>query len=193
MSDRLTRQDAPTKWARRLSKQSRATASAKGPRMPGKPNNPTTDFWPRVQKTDDHWVWPSAVPRCTYGQMLVNGKTWYTHRLAWTLTYGPIPEGMHVLHRCDYPPCCNPAHLFLGSQSDNMEDMRDKGRGVARLTFAQAEDIRCLYAAGASQKELALMFATTRQNIRLVLIHRTWRRPSRLSAREPRNLDDRSI
>jgi hypothetical protein len=51
-----------------------------------------------------------------------------SHRAAWKLTHGPIPDGLQVLHRCDNPPCCNPAHLFLGTQQDNIADMHKKGR-----------------------------------------------------------------
>jgi HNH endonuclease len=58
-----------------------------------------------------------------YGTIAVS-----THRLAWELANGPIPEGMHVLHRCDTPACCNPDHLFLGTQTDNMADKTRKGR-----------------------------------------------------------------
>lgn len=52
----------------------------------------------------------------------------FVHRAAWEVTYGPIPEGASVLHRCDTPLCCNPACLFLGTQDDNMKDMTQKGR-----------------------------------------------------------------
>lgn len=51
-----------------------------------------------------------------------------THRAAWIVTHGPIPDGLQVLHRCDNPPCCNPAHLFLGTQLDNVSDMNAKRR-----------------------------------------------------------------
>lgn len=50
------------------------------------------------------------------------------HRVAWRLANGPIPAGMDICHRCDNPPCCNPAHLFLGTRLDNMSDMSRKGR-----------------------------------------------------------------
>ena len=50
-------------------------------------------------------------------------------RYAYEIWVGPIPDGKSVLHRCDNPACCNPAHLFIGTQLDNMRDMIAKGRG----------------------------------------------------------------
>jgi hypothetical protein len=70
------------------------------------------------------------------------GSVWKAHRVAWTLANGPIPAGMHVLHTCDNPPCCNPGHLWLGTQADNMADMARKGRTsnqfLRRLRDAEA-------------------------------------------------------
>jgi len=63
-----------------------------------------------------------------YGQIWVNGRMRYAHRTAWSMTHGEIPPGMKVLHSCDTPACVNVAHLFLGTQADNLADMRRKGR-----------------------------------------------------------------
>lgn len=66
--------------------------------------------------------------RWGYGKISFNGRPIGAHRMAWILTNGPIPDGASVCHRCDNPPCCNPEHLFLGTQDDNMADMNTKGR-----------------------------------------------------------------
>ena len=64
-----------------------------------------------------------------YGVALVNGRRRYIHRLAWEMANGrPVPTGMVVCHSCDNPPCFNPAHLFTGTQGDNLRDMASKGR-----------------------------------------------------------------
>ena len=78
------------------------------------------------------WEWLGAVNNCGYGVVTFrrNGKATTTsaHRKYWELTKGHIPEGMQVNHRCDNRLCINPDHMFLGSQLDNIHDMREKGR-----------------------------------------------------------------
>ena len=72
-----------------------------------------------------------------YGRIWFNGKSTGTHRVAWELANGPIPDGLHVLHHCDNPPCCETepsdaypeGHLFLGTEADNQADKAAKGRG----------------------------------------------------------------
>ena len=81
---------------------------------------------------DSCWEWTGNRDRSGYGTILVSkgGRRVRAHRLAMELHTGePIPNGMVVCHRCDNPPCCNPGHLFIGTQSDNASDMWSKGRG----------------------------------------------------------------
>ncbi|MFB9187253.1 HNH endonuclease signature motif containing protein [Dactylosporangium sucinum] len=57
-------------------------------------------------------------------------KLLLAHRVAWEVANGqPIPDGLQVLHSCDNPPCCNPAHLSIGTQAENMQQMVARGRG----------------------------------------------------------------
>jgi hypothetical protein len=72
--------------------------------------------------------WRGARTNEGYGRKWKNGKVRYTHRLAYAWANGPIPDGMWVLHKCDNPPCCNPEHLFLGTNQDNLLDCISKGR-----------------------------------------------------------------
>lgn len=68
-----------------------------------------------------------------YGRYKTQGGEIIAHRVAYAMHYGGIPEGMHVLHRCDNRACCNPQHLFVGTAQDNMDDMKAKGRGARRF------------------------------------------------------------
>ena len=104
---------------------------------------------------------------------------WLAHRLAYEFTYGPIPSKMHVCHRCDNPPCCNPEHLFLGTAKDNARDMVDKGRFVnnsLKLTPEQVAAIRAEYAAGGvTQEALAKRYGVTRGNIGMIIRGVNWK------------------
>ena len=86
----------------------------------------------RLDKTDECWIWTAHTDRNGYGQctQVVYGQSiWLAHRLAWVLANKrPVPDEMKVLHSCDNPPCCNPTHLHLGTQLDNMREMRERGR-----------------------------------------------------------------
>lgn len=115
-------------------------------------------LWSRVDKMESGcWIWAGPVDSRGYGHLAFEGKNWRAHRLAYTLTLGPIPkgDGHHgtvVMHACDNKLCCNPAHLSLGSHADNMHDMKRKGRrkninacdrnGRAKLTYDQVVAIR---------------------------------------------------
>lgn len=94
-----------------------------------KPNS-VADFWAKVavSATDECWEWTRGTDNFGYGLFRWGGrKQLRTHRLAYILTYGDT-KTLCVLHRCDNPPCCNPAHLFLGTRADNVADRHTKGR-----------------------------------------------------------------
>lgn len=119
---------------------------AKGP----KPLPLEVRFWSKVDRRgpDECWPWQAAADRKGYGRILVGSlgidrHMELAHRASWRLARGaPPPAHLSVLHRCDNPPCCNPAHLFLGTIQDNNADMRAKGRqsrGAAHSPFVRGE------------------------------------------------------
>ena len=86
-------------------------------------------LYTHLQFENDCWLWTGAVNEHGYGRLTL-GRTYkrYAHRASWESSFGAIPEGLNVLHRCDTPRCINPAHLFLGTRADNVHDMDSKGR-----------------------------------------------------------------
>ncbi len=103
------------------------------------------------------------------------------HRLSWEFAHGPIPKGTEVCHRCDNPPCVNPAHLFLGTHAENMADMTAKGRSArgershhAKITETQAIEIRQKCADGASQSVIAREFGLSSRAVSDIKLGRRW-------------------
>lgn len=154
-------------------------------------------FWPKVdrQGADDCWEWKASRNPQGYGWFwdAERKRMVGAHRVAFELANGALPampsgrcgaSGVLVLHRCDNPPCCNPAHLFAGEQEDNMADMRKKGRAPdntgtknpnAKLTAAQVEEIRSRYTgAYGEQSQLAREFGVWPSTIRVIVLGKKW-------------------
>ena len=143
------------------------------------------------------WEWTGYRERFGHGVTTIPGssRAVKAHRASYVLLRGPIPDGMFVCHKCDNPPCCNPAHLFLGTAADNNRDMRTKGRLVppplksgsdvngAKLTEAQVAEIRRRFVGlgkgraappGHSSADLAAKFGTTARNVRRIAAGDRW-------------------
>lgn len=153
-----------------------------------------TRFWEGVQKTDGCWLWTKARDPHGYAHLWVDKRLMGIHRFSYVLANGPIPDGLWVLHRCDVRHCVNPAHLFLGTPQDNVDDMVRKGRQAqgdrsslrlypelvkrgeahykSTLTTQQVRDIRRLASEGMGVKEIAARYGKRYGYIWMV-VHRT--------------------
>lgn len=146
-------------------------------------------FWTKVDRspglgpTGECWEWRGYRRHKNYGEFRASTERGVlAHRFAYELTYGPIPEGQAVCHRCDNPPCCKPAHLFLGTLAQNNRDMWNKGRGKfgpgprgethhsSKLSDADVREIRRRFAAGETKMALARSFGVAHNAIRMALL-----------------------
>ena len=127
-------------------------------------------------------LWTGATTR-GYGSVRRHGRALYAHRVAYELFVGPIPDGMHVLHHCDTPPCVNPEHLFLGTDADNIQDMDRKGRRVtrkgelhprARLTEDDVRTIRSRVAAGETKASLSREHGVDETTVGRIVCRKNW-------------------
>lgn len=125
---------------------------------------------------------PGAKTRKGYGRVWRDGRNQQAHRAAYAEAHGPIPDGAHVLHRCDNPACVNPDHLYLGDHAQNMRDRADRGwrtepgEGApnVKLTEAQVREIWRLRGT-ASRAEIGRRFGVTEGAVKGIHYRRTWR------------------
>lgn len=153
-----------------------------------RPNLPQAVLRERVDMSggpDACWPWIGQRSPRGYGRVVISQKHWRAHRLAYVTWIGPLADDLLVCHHCDNPPCCNPAHLFLGAHLDNQRDKWTKGRGVinaaygessgaARLTEAKVREMRARYIAGESSLQLAARFGVNKNTIAGAVNGTTW-------------------
>lgn len=138
-------------------------------------------FWAKVQRgaPDACWLWTGA-KGCTFGHgaftVRLDGaqRHVYAHRVSWMLAHGVIPDQLQVNHHCDVPRCVNPAHLYLGTQRDNVHDAVRRGRypltrEPRKLSDASVRAIRSLIADGTTARVVARAFGVTPATISLIV------------------------
>ncbi len=152
-----------------------------------------TRLWYRVEmKESGCWEWQGAKRTTGYGNIKYLGKWYGCHQLAYSLAVGPIPGGLHVLHHCDNPPCCNPEHLFVGTNTDNIKDRMVKDRsnrepvpyekrakgervGGAKLTEDLVRAVRDRHAEGGmTMREVGDEFGVCAASVCLIVNRKTW-------------------
>ena len=154
-------------------------------------------FWSKVdiKSEEECWPWKDSLHRNSYGYLSVGGRTGKdlpAHRIAKTLSMGEeIPDGLLVMHTCDNPPCCNPSHLDLGTNEDNLADMTNKGRaatsfGNAKIDWNIVDAIRQSSLTG---KELSEQLGLPKSSISEIRNHKTWKEEHRNKAFIPMDID----
>ena len=150
-------------------------------------------FWSKVDKRSESecWNWVAKSLNQGYGYFRIGGRKGryeLAHRVAYRYTKGPIPkgEGYHgavIMHTCDNRLCCNPSHLRLGTQSDNVRDMDKKGRRVTvckageghHMTTVTEQDIRDIRNSPLSGSVLGLKYGYSRSAINSIKRGDTWK------------------
>ncbi len=133
-------------------------------------------FWSKVDvgNPDECWEWISFRDSEGFGHFSIKGRQYYSHRVAWYLTFGRISKGLCVCHHCDNPSCVTPSHLFLGTQRDNLQDASRKGHW-GKLTADDVREIREILSEGDwSRQEIADAFGVRRSHISRIKRGKKW-------------------
>jgi hypothetical protein len=151
-------------------------------------------FWEKVQKGEGCWEWQAATNKFKYGTFSNGSGASKTqknaHRWAWELTFGPIKDGLYVLHRCDNPLCVRPDHLRLGTQQENIREMHQKGRGwqeryperikraedhwLSKMTWEKVREMRARFDAGESAKSLGGDYGIKNSQAQRICTRKSW-------------------
>jgi len=138
-------------------------------------------FLKYVKKTDTCWLWIGSKDKNGYGRLNIKDSPTLAHRLSWLLFSGAsgIPIDRNILHKCDNPSCVNPEHLYVGTQTQNINDMYSSGRGYRRPGHRQSiltpDDIREIRASKLPGKFLAQDKGVSEATISEIRTGKIWR------------------
>ena len=161
----------------------------------GRTANTSDVLWSKVDKRSDNecWPWMGFRNKQGYGRTWINGHGYYAHRVIYDLANpgeitlsAPTDKNVsgYLMHSCDNPCCCNPAHLIVGTHQENMDDKKNKGRTPdfsfdrgprCKLTMVQAREARALRAMGKSVNELAKLFNISIASMKTLLAGKSYR------------------
>jgi hypothetical protein len=144
-----------------------------------------SQFWSHVDKSGDCWIWTGSKHDQGYGQINIDKKMTFTHRISYEISNNvKLDRNTKVLHSCDNPPCVNPAHLFLGTQADNVRDAVAKGRmktsrgcdhKLSKLSYEDIVMIRKLHFEGMSGADLGRMYHVGKSTVHRIIKKYTYK------------------
>ena len=138
------------------------------------------DHWQPDKKTGCHvWLRAQAGKYAKfgrgYGSFRLSGKMALAHKFSWERENGPVPRGLHVLHDCDNTLCVNSAHLYVGTNADNVRDKVERGRQPSKLTHDDVREIRARVATGELQREVATDFDLQQADVSNIVNRKYWK------------------
>lgn len=145
------------------------------------------EFWGKIAITDNPdecWVWTLSTKDSGHGRVRIDWIEYKPHRIAYFLHTGHDPKELRVCHHCDNPPCCNPKHLYAGTQKNNCEDRERRGRGnqpkgvnnaFAKLNDDKVRELRRKFANGEANKtQLAKEYGIACNTVKDIVRRRWW-------------------
>lgn len=136
----------------------------------------------KTEFTPTCWLWKGKVANNGYGQFQFRKKWYLVHRFFYETFYGQIDKDKVCRHKCDIRNCINPAHIEIGTQKQNMQDMVNRGRALigekgvnAKLTWAQVKEIRSKFVTRKyGCAKLALEYGVYKSTIEKIIYRKTW-------------------
>lgn len=137
-------------------------------------------LWSKIQigNPENCWEWSGARQERGHGVIKITGekKNMLVHRAVFEEIHGPIPDGVLICHTCDNPPCCNPNHLFSGTQVDNMSDCSEKERIFKmKLTYDEVKKMKQMRMAGMNWSAIGRAFNVHRSTAKCAVTGKTWK------------------